>query len=67
MPSLYQSMSPELPAAESSTSAIGPVLAGVTERPRWRLISVRIREEAPQKKDSCSRVGRGAEMRPGIL
>src|SRR5690606_7819778 len=48
-------MSPEVPAAEYSTSEIGPVRAGVTDIPRYRLISVRIRAEAPPKKDaSCS-------------
>jgi hypothetical protein len=42
-------MSLELPAAEYSTSEMGPVRAGVTDRPRWRLISVRIRDDEPQK------------------
>jgi hypothetical protein len=52
-------MSPEFPAAEYSTSEIGPVRAGVTDRPRCRLIAVRIRDDEPQKYDSSSRDGRG--------
>jgi hypothetical protein len=64
MPLTYHSRSPEFPAAEYSTSAIGPVRAGVTARPRDFLISVRMRFDEAQKNASCPTVGRGRVTRP---